>query len=289
MKITLKKDRELDNVVRKDGIFVLGFLTLVGMLFGAVIPVAYAENHMMMHATSSTNMRGQGLNNTSTIMVMKHKCNESIRTLADFEALEQGKAPVAALVATVLACPTTGLPGDMPVPGTVAADRQEFMFEVKGSMGEEMDLHNALFEQVKLSEVDVNIDANGDGSISTTTALDVSHYVFSNVKGARVNVRETEAPAGSRFGTVRFTPSVIDGNNDKDTLQKLDVEEGLIRLNMTKDNDDMVMLHVYNFAGEADMDDDNDQNINSLRIQINELKRTLDRILELLSTRVGNR
>ena len=185
-----------------------------------------------------------------TIMIMKHTCTEKdIASVADFEAVEaagEGASnPVAGLVNTVLACPTTGHPGDEPSEGAIANDRTEFDFTVTGGDGTEMTLADAEFKQAKLCESDVQLDADGDGEISEDVCLDTSHYELT-VSAGDVTVAESHPPHGFRYGTLRFTPTEVDGNNDADTLQSSRDEEPL-HLDTTADDDGMVMLHIYNF------------------------------------------
>jgi hypothetical protein len=185
-----------------------------------------------------------------TIMIMKHTCTEQdISSVADFEAAEtagEGASnPVAALVNTVLACPATGLPGDDPTEGSISNPRAEFDFTVTGGDGTEMTLADAEFTQAKLCESDVELDANGDGTISEDVCLDTSHYSLT-VPGGDVTVDETHPPEGFGYGTLRFTPTEVDGNNDAESLQGSRDEEPL-HLDTTADADGMIMLHIYNF------------------------------------------
>ena len=59
------------------------------------------------------------------------------------------------------------------------------------------------------------------------------------------------------FGTMLFTPSELDGNNDANTLGSVDVPSATIVLDTTADEDAMLMLHIYNFdtGEEASMPD----------------------------------
>ncbi len=206
-----------------------------------------------MHSTSTGNM--------VNVHVMKHLCNANIKNMSDFKALETGKDPVAALANTVLNCPTTGLPGDDPVANTVASPRTTYNFKVAGEHHMDQFLATTtLFMQHKISEADINIDVNNDGAISSSTALDISHYEFPNTyaDNGRVEVTEVAPPAGYKFGTVRFTPSVIDGNNDATSLINIDDVQGRIQLDMARDTDKTVMLHVYNFRTGAAIENGNE-------------------------------
>jgi hypothetical protein len=186
----------------------------------------------------------------TTIMVMKHLCNSSIKNKADFERIQKGLDPVAALAATVLACPTTALPGDEAVAGSVASPRAEYDFTLKGAGYSQLSMANdGMFMQHKLCESDLNLDANGDGMISTDVCLDISHYEVSGIQSTNgnISITETDAPDGFKFGALKFTPSVIDGNNDAKSLVGINRGLGRIKLNVSGDTDNSLMLHIYNF------------------------------------------
>lgn len=212
---------------------------------------AFAHNgEMHTDMASSTKMSSTKDKDKVTVHVMKHLCNENIKNMSDFQALEAGRDPVAALANTVLNCPTTALPGDEAVANTVSSPRMDYDFKVMGEHYKEMWLsEDGKFMQHKLSEADINKDVDGNGMISADTALDISHYEFKNMKAdnGRVEVTETDPPTGFRFGTVRFTPTEVDGNNDAQSLLATDEVQGRMQLDLTNDTDKSVMLHVYNF------------------------------------------
>jgi hypothetical protein len=187
---------------------------------------------------------------STTIHVMKHLCNDTIKNRADFQRIQKGLDPVAALAATVLACPTTALPGDQAVAGTVASTRTQYNFSIRGagSMSQNM-AEDGVYMQHKLCESDLNLDANGDGQISSKVCLDISHYSVSGIesKNGIVAVKEFDAPEGFKFGTLKFTPSAIDGNNDAESLRKINRGQGRIELDVSNDKDNTIMLHIYNF------------------------------------------
>ncbi len=187
-----------------------------------------------------------------TVHVMKHLCNPNIKNIQDFEALEAGRTPVAALANTVLNCPTTGLVGDAAVAGTVASPRTTYNFTVKGKNQSTMSMQDQDFMAHKLCESDIGVDVDANGAIASTTCLDISHYEFMVLADdGRIDVRETMPPSGFKFGTVRFTPTVLNGNNDQDALVSTNTSQGLLKLNMTNDTDGSIMLHVYNFRTNA--------------------------------------
>ena len=45
------------------------------------------------------------------------------------------------------------------------------------------------------------------------------------------------SPAGFHFGTLRFTPVALDGNNDSESLKFIDPKTGHMHLNMVADKD----------------------------------------------------
>lgn len=191
---------------------------------------------------------GAGADGGVTVMVMKHACNPDVQNLDDFNAIiESADGPVAALAATVLACPAVVNPGDDTSDG-VKADAADFSFTVADAHGSYDMPGNS--EPSKLCESDLGLDANGDGTISEDVCLDVSHYVFDSLANGPITVTETQSPAGSSFGELLTTPTEIDGNNDADAIVSIDREAGVIELDTTSDEDGMVMLHVYNFQNE---------------------------------------
>lgn len=255
-------------------------------------PLSFASAHENHEATTVAETDGY------TVMVMKHVCNPNIKNIHDFEALEQGRAPVAALANTVLNCPTTGLPGDAAVAGTVAAPRTNYNFMVKGEKGSVDTLRNQQFVAHKLCESDLGLDVDGNGVVSAATCLDVSHYEFQNVQTetGKIDVREIQAPKGFQFGTVRFTPPVIDGNNDQQSLLAIDSVKGLMKFDASNDTDKMLMLHVYNFVDDKKNGNQGNQSnaaeqrniimseIESLRNQIRDLQTRIARLLEDLAS-----
>lgn len=232
---------------------------------------AFAHNgemHPDMASSTKTSSEKKGV----TVQVMKHLCNENIRNMSDFQALEAGRDPVAALANTVLNCPTTALPGDGAVANTVSSPRMDYDFKVTGEHYDGMWLsEDGKFMQHKLSEADINKDVDGNGTISADTALDISHYEFKNMKAdnGRVEVTETDPPAGFKFGTVRFTPTEVDGNNDAQSLLATDEVQGRMQLDLTNDTDQMVMLHVYNFRTDDESDESEDMSHGSSTMDMN--------------------
>jgi len=184
-----------------------------------------------------------------TIMVMKHACAANIQTEANFKAVEAkgGGNPVFALAQTVLACPAIANPGDTQSPGAIAGKPADFSFSVTDSAGTTVRQADAKFTPAKLCESDIKLDANGDGKISADVCLDISHYEFSGLVSGEITVTEDSPPAGFRFGTIRFTPTELQANNDKESLTGSMTQEP-IKLDTSGDTDNMVMIHTYNFA-----------------------------------------
>ncbi len=200
--------------------------------------------------SSDTALAATTANDGTHVMIMTHLCDSTIKTVQDFENMESGKTPVANLGNDVLHCPTTGLSNSTSTLGTVAAPRTTYDFSVQSGSGAPLTLQeNGVYEQHKACESDLNVDVDGDGKISTSTCLDISHYKFHIPDGGSsiVNIQETQAPTGFHFGTLRFTPVILDGNNDSETLTSIDPASGRIDVNVTPDKDGMVMLHIYQF------------------------------------------
>lgn len=208
-----------------------------------------ANAQMAMTSTSSTATSSQ-----VTIQIMTHLCNSNIKTVDDFQALERGRSPVAALANTVLNCPATGLPQNAAVPGSVASPRTVYDFQVMGeNSGTQALSSGGAFASHQLCESDLKLDVNSDGVISSTTCLDISHYqmpAISNPLGV-VRVVENYPPAGFHFAVMRFTPPAVDGNNDAVSLRAIDPANGTIILDPMNDADHVIMLHVYNFVNQA--------------------------------------
>jgi hypothetical protein len=204
-------------------------LAMAALLLVVAVPAAMAEG------------TGHG---GVTVMVMKHACNPDVKNVQDFNAIkESADGPVAALAATVLACPTIVNPGDETSDG-VKGEATSFAFTVADAEGTHELPGNT--EPGKLCETDLGLDADGDGNISEDVCLDVSHYVF-DVADGPVTVTESQPPAGYAFGELLFTPTEIDGNNDAASVVSIDRDAGVIELDTTNDEDGMIMLHVYNF------------------------------------------
>ncbi|MEQ1848247.1 MAG: hypothetical protein ABL983_22025, partial [Nitrospira sp.] len=97
-------------------------------------------------------------------------------------------------------------------------------------------------------ESDINKDVDGNGSVASSTCLDISHYdMHINASSSLITVAETINPTGYHFGALRFTPNSLSSNNDSATLVGASTTGGIINLDMATDTDKMVMLHIYNF------------------------------------------
>lgn len=201
-----------------------------------------------------------------TVVVMQHLCNPDVQSVEDFVAVENegaggepgGEGTLPGLVATVLACPTIFLPDDTGT-GGIAAPPDDFDYTVAGSGGEAYTLStDGMFMAAELCESDINLDADGNGEISPDTCLDVSMYGFEPVTEGAVTITQTAPPNDSRFGTIRFTPA------STDEMTEVAAAEGVIELDTTADtqveepplpldeyNDDVVVVHVYNFQNAA--------------------------------------
>ncbi|MBA4169898.1 MAG: hypothetical protein H0X68_05775, partial [Chloroflexi bacterium] len=159
---------------------------------------------------------------TVQVSIMKHLCDE-VTTVAEFNAVENagaggqpggfGTAP--GLVATVLACPTIVLTGDVPKPGAITNGNVDFDFSVVAADGTTQILSSdGDFMQQALCEDVVMVDVNENGMLEADVCLDTSMYTFEVVDGTVV-ISETEVPEGSTgLGTIRFTP----GSEDETAL-----------------------------------------------------------------------
>ena len=181
---------------------------------------------------------GGGQAPTGNIAIMKHACPENIKNIDDFNAL-------GSFLNQVLTCPVVTRPGDNGPAGAVNGGHVDFNFTVRNSAGYTYTLDDAKFMPAKLCETDLKTDVNGDGKVSADTCVDISHYVISGVAKGKVTITESQPPAGHMFGALLFTPQALGANQDANTL--VSASNGTIVLDTTKDNDDTVMLHVYNF------------------------------------------
>ena len=202
---------------------------------------------------------------TGMVMVMKHLCDASIQSEADFRAVEaraatnpttpMGVPTLGSTAETVLACPVIVQPGDGQTPGTIASGSAHFNFTVEDSEG----TTQVLTEDTTFSgdngfdtpvedfacETDIGYDADrSGGELDADVCLDFSSYAFADVVEGDVTVVETNAPAGARFGTVRLSPPEI---SDDAAIGLSFTSEGVITFDSSADGDEMVTLHVYNF------------------------------------------
>ena len=201
------------------------------------------------------------------VMVMKHLCDESIQSEADFQAVEakaetNEETPMevpslGSTAETVLACPVVVQPGDGQTPDAIGGGEQAFDFTVTDSEGTTQTLtsdttfsgDNGFDTAVEdfACESDIGYDADRSGTVDEDVCLDFSSYSFANVVEGQVTVTETTAPEGTRFGTVRLTPAEL--SDDAAIGLSFDAS-GNITFDSSADGDEMVMLHVYNFVGE---------------------------------------
>lgn len=188
------------------------------------------------------------------VMVMTHLCKISIQNADQFDAMENGLSPLAALATDVLACPTTGLPNNTAATGSIAAPRTTYNFSIMTGAQTQTVQANGTFMPKKVCESNLNMDVNKDGLISSSTCLDISDYdvpVIPSSSDTQISVDQTMSPAGFHFGTLRFTPVALDGNNDSESLKFIDPKTGHMHLNMIADKDRMIMLHVYQFMNAS--------------------------------------
>jgi len=203
------------------------------------------------------------------VMIMKHLCDASIQSEADFMAVEERSldnptTPMdvpsrGSTAETVLACPVIVQPGDGQTPGTIASGSHSFDFTVEDSEGTTQVLtadttftgDNGFDTEVEdfACESTIEYDADRDGTIEDDVCLDFSAYAFGNVVEGQVTVDETEAPPGTRFGTVRLSPPEL--APDEDAIGLEFNSDGVMTFDSSADDDQMVTLHVYNFVNVA--------------------------------------
>lgn len=202
---------------------------------------------------------GGGEEETVSVSIMKHLCDD-VSTVAEFEAAENagaggqpgGIGTISGLVATVLACPTIVLTGDVPTDGAITNGNVDFDFSVVDTDGTQLLSTDGAFAQQALCEDDVMLDADGDGTIEADVCLDTSHYMFEVIDGAVV-VTETADPEGSTgLGTIRFTPGSEDETALTTSIDEVEAT-GVITLDTstaseTALSDGTIMIHAYNFA-----------------------------------------
>jgi hypothetical protein len=219
-------------------------LSMVGTSSAALADTASSSSSNMVMMTDTATGK------TVEVDVMTHICNPNVKNVDDFNALAQGKDVLAGFANQVLNCPTTVLPAHAPVVGTVAAPQTPYDFSVTGEHNPTQTLKDAAFHAEKLCETDINKDVNGDGKIASSTCLDTSEYHFNTVmaENGKIEVKEMTPPQGFHFGTFLFTPTIIDQNNDQQSLLSVDPAQGRIQLDASHDTDKIITLHIYNFA-----------------------------------------
>lgn len=186
------------------------------------------------------------------LMIMKHACTvEPVKNQADFDAIidKAEGDEVTALALTVLACPTIVLTddGDSITDGN-AGTPVDFDFSVTDKNGDVQTLADAEFMAAKLCETDIDRDANGDGKKTDDVCLDISHYIFSNLAVGELTIEETTPPNGWKFGTLLLTPKVLQATgDDAATGADFNASTSTVTLDLSGDEDNQAMIHVYNF------------------------------------------
>lgn len=220
----------------------------------AVIGVWTFGNVALAQTATSTMSTTTGTTATTTtyqVMVMNHLCGQNIKNLTDFQNLTSNRDSLGGFANQVFNCPTTGLSGNNPALGSIAAPRTAYNFQVMENMGTTTQTlsANGVFMPEKLCESDINKDINLDGTVAISTCFDISHYrIPITASSTLLNVTENSLPSGYHFGTVLFTPVALMSNNDAQDLLSVNTGSGMIRLDMASDTDKTVMLHVFNFA-----------------------------------------
>jgi len=226
----------------------------------------------MLLGLAALPVAGAAAGEPAMVMVMKHLCDESIQSEADFMELEakaatneltpMGIPTLGSTAETVLACPVIVLTGDTQTPDAIGAGEADFDFTIEDSEGTTQTLttdttfsgENGFDTPVEdfACETDIKYDADRSGTIDEDVCLDFSSYSFADVVEGPITVNETTAPEGTRFGTVRLTPPEL---SDDAAIGLAFDASGEITFDSSADGDEMVMLHVYNFVGEAEMPD----------------------------------
>ena len=220
----------------------------------------------MLLSLAALPVAGAAAGEPAMVGVMKHLCDESIQSEADFQAVEAKAATneetpmdvpsLGSTAETVLACPVVVQPGDGQTPDAVAAGEQSFDFTVEAGDTSQTLTSDTTFSGANgfdtpvedfACESDIGYDADRSGTIDEDVCLDFSSYSFADVPEGPVTVTETTAPEGTRFGTVRLTPPEL--SDDAAIGLSFDAS-GKITFDSSADGDEMVMLHVYNFVGE---------------------------------------
>ena len=206
---------------------------------------------------------------TGTVMVMKHLCDPSIQSEADFQAVEaraatnpttpMGVPTLGSTAETVLACPVIVRTGDSQTPGAIGAGSAHFNFTTTDSATTTQTLatdttfsgDNGFDTPVEdfACETDIGYDADRSGELDADVCLDFSSYAFADVVEGDVTLVETNAPAGARFGTVRLSPPEL--APDEDVIGLEFNSDGVMTFDSSADDDEMVTLHVYNFVNVA--------------------------------------
>ena len=137
---------------------------------------------------------GAAAGEPAMVMVMKHLCDESIQSEADFMELEakaatnvltpMGIPSLGATAETVLACPVVVLTGDTQTPDAIGSGEQDFDFTVEDSEGTTQTLtadttfsgENGFDTPVEdfACESDIAYDADRSGAIDKDVCLDLS-------------------------------------------------------------------------------------------------------------------
>ena len=183
------------------------------------------------------------------VSVSKHVC--AVQTQADFDAIGD-------FAAKLLACPVVTLPGhsgpagaiDSGTAGLVPNGESAFNFTLTDGNGIVRSMANgdASFIPAQLCEIELG---DLDGNPGTNLCLETSHYQFADVDDGETVIVELLAPDGYAWGTIEFTPSSINPNNDAQSLVSAGNGTVVLDTNDPVTQSD-VMLHVFNFAELAE-------------------------------------
>jgi hypothetical protein len=191
----------------------------------------------------NNNQYGQQ-NGTSSLMLMKHFCPATI-SKQDFESMSFAQKEAA--------CPTVVMPGDTPTPGAISGGQKDFSFSLNSNSNWNGNSNmSGMFMQEKVCEDKLGLDANKDGQISSSTCLDASHYDYSGIGGSNITVTEDTPDNSSIVDVVATTPSLAIINAVQSFTNNSIV--------VNAQNNQGVMLHIFNMAQDNNNDQGNYQN-----------------------------
>ena len=135
------------------------------------------------------------------IAIVAHLCPDPITSRSAFDALPDYWAKIDA-------CPSIVLTGDDPAPDGITSGPRDFTVIVEGSDLTTQPITDVTFEQRIACEIDFGTDINGNPD--DNLCLDLSQYIFGDVKQGAVTIRASGAPTGTKFVGVAYDPRSTD-------------------------------------------------------------------------------